>query len=118
MQQNVIQVRNQPRLALREDPQRSLEAVVVPLQLPLARPEDREIPVAPELHRRPQHKHAEQDPPPRRLPQLKRRHSPAVHAQHNKLSALRPLPVDKVAFAEMVGHHGAKEPDPQYDLKD
>ena len=118
MQHDVVHVRHKARIALSENAHRPPEAVVVTLQLPLARAEDRVIPVAPELHRRPEKQHPEQGPPPHREIRVVRDQSRAVEAQCEELRTLDALPFHEKDFPETISRRAAEEPDPQQRLDD
>ena len=59
---DMVEVGNEPCIAHGENPNCIAKTVIVALQLPLGRAEDREIPVAEEFHDEPEAQNAQQDP--------------------------------------------------------
>ena len=112
MQYNVIQIRYQPRLTHREDPDSIPETVIVSLQLFPARPEDGIIPVAEKLDDSPKDKYCQKDPFPCRLKKIVGEQPNTIKAEHNKFSTLDPHSLDQKDLTEPVCGYAAEKPYP------
>ena len=110
MQYNVIQIRYQPRLTHREDPDGIPETIVVTLQFRLTRSENRKIPEAEKLDNSPKYEDCQQYPPSCRLQETEGKQSNTIKAEHDKLSTFHPHSFNQQVFPEPVGCDAAQEP--------
>ena len=87
MLNNMIEIRNKSCFAHRENADSVPETFIVAFQLALRNTKDRVMPVAEELHDKPQDQQAQQNPLPRRMQEMEENESDAVQAQSGKLRA-------------------------------
>ena len=107
MQNDMVQVRDQPLPAHRKQAHRILKAFVVPFQFFPACPEDRIVPVTEKLNDQPEKQHRKQDPFPGGLKKVIRKQPDAVQTEHKAFGAFDPHAFNQEDLPEPLGRYGA-----------
>ncbi len=112
MQDDVVEIRDQPFVTGGNNPDAVSEALVIPLQFLFACAENREIPVAHKLHDEPEQQDAEENPLSDGMEAVKSDDAKGVQAEHEKLGALYADASHKNLFSDFVCDGASQEPDP------